>query len=194
MNDSTPHDTTPAAPATQGAAGMGLSALQRRRLLLRGVGKGGVVLAAAVPLASFATVPLLKTTVVDGKAHLCTLSGVQSVLASSSVVTQECSGKSAEYWLDSNLTWPTFMARGQSVTRSSTFGSVFGGTGGNTVMTLEQLLGPGFSGEEKTWVRALLNSAQFFPMSFPYDTAFVVTSYGDMNLRATALEFFTRWV
>ncbi|MDQ2779388.1 MAG: hypothetical protein M3Y32_07515 [Pseudomonadota bacterium] len=191
MNDSTGQHG-PQAP--QNSQALGLTALQRRRLLLRGVGKGGAVLAAAVPLASFANAPILKTDPEKGQAHLCSVSGMGSVLVSSSVVTGICKGQTAAYWHNAP-SWPAFTARGQNVTSDTKWYMVFGGgNSGNAALTFKELLAPDFTGPKQIWVRAMLNAAAGYPASFPYDPAQVLAMYNDAPNRATAQSFFKNWV
>lgn len=189
MSDSTRQDSTKAKPD---AAALGLTALQRRRVLLRGVGKGGAVLAAAVPLSSFANT--LKTGAgVDGKAHLCTLSGTNSILPSSAVTSGTCGGRNAGYWINADHAWKAFSVNGVAVSRSTLWSDVFGEVGTtNADKTFLELLD--INGPKKTWVRALLNSADGYPNTFPYSPSEVFGLYQDPIQRPNAKIFFQKWV
>lgn len=181
MDNGTPN--TPLAPPAAAQAGPGLNALQRRRLLLRGVGKGAAVVAAAVPMQSFAN-SILKTQ--GPPERLCTVSGVGSILPSAAPqIDGVCSGKTASYWQNlDQASWP--------IPKTTKFKRVFGGS--NTI-TFQTLMA-GSTSTEQTFARAYLNAkvgSVTSPPTFPYSPGEVVKFYQGTN-RATAEAFFNTYV
>jgi hypothetical protein len=96
----------------QGGEALDLTALQRRRLLMKSLGKGSAVLAgAALPLASFAAPSLVPTT----NGNQCTVSGFKSAVGSRPTVgPTPCGGFTVSHFVDSGVTppvprnWPAF--------------------------------------------------------------------------------------
>lgn len=175
------------------AAALSLGALQRRRLLLRGVGKGGAVIAAAVPMQTFAA-NILRTRPANGDARLCTLSGVGSMLPSSAPRNlPECSGITAAGWADPQKAWPvaTVGATSAAFSRTTPFNAVF--TASTVQTTFGDLMLPNATPGNQTWARAYLNALVGNPLSFPYSPAEVVQLYAGSS-RVAAELFFTNFV
>ncbi len=194
-----PHQPAPATEVV--GPGLSLSALQRRRMLLRGVGKGAAVVGAAVPMQTFAA-NILRTPGGDGKpSHVCSMSG-GTFPSNRAPDVNTCSGKSAAYWADTNTPWPQarvtirqnpMVKQAMSASawsRETRFSDVFGGT---SQETLGRVLS-GSQGEHQTWVRALLNAHDGYPASFPYSPTEVVQLYQDPGKRTAATTFFRDWV
>lgn len=77
------------------AAALSSAAVARRRILLKGVGKGAAVLAATVPIQTLANQTLLTP---DGL-HQCSISGMTSGVHSATPTnTARCGGFSPGYW------------------------------------------------------------------------------------------------
>jgi hypothetical protein len=90
MNTSNSHQT-----GVGKVASIPLAAVDRRRMLLKGVGKGAAVLAAAAPIKTLAGQNLLTF---DGK-HQCSVSGMQSGVHSAiPASTPICGGYSPGWW------------------------------------------------------------------------------------------------
>ncbi|MDQ2777975.1 MAG: hypothetical protein M3Y32_00290 [Pseudomonadota bacterium] len=161
-------------------------------MLLRGVGKGAAVVAAAVPLQTFAA-NILKTQ--DGAgARLCTLSGVGSMLPSAAPRDLGvCKGQTAGHWADSNTAWPSATVGNAPLSRNTKFKKVFGGSDqdklGDIIAGTSTHSGP----SEQMWVRAYLNALVGYPSTFPYSASEVVSLYQGPN-SAAALAFFTNFV
>ena len=74
----------------------------RRRLLLRGIGKGSALLAAAVPIKTLASTP---SVTVNGQ--ICTVSGTQSAAHSKAKNLPTCGGLSPGYYMKIEH-WPNY--------------------------------------------------------------------------------------
>ena len=186
-------------------SGLSSEALARRRVLLKGLSKGGVVVAAAVPLHSLAAgLPP------DGTLRLCTVSGIQSNVGSGRTggTTQQCQGNNPQHFT-SLANWPgysagsppsippsaSFIVGTQTITNLSAFSSVFGGGSGTGLFDI--LVGSGNS--EKIWITALLNAvkraATLLPNLgyFPYSASEVIALYSSTN-KADAEFFFSNYL
>lgn len=169
--------------AGQGKAeALSAAALARRRILLKGVGKGTAVLAASVPIQTLAGQSLLTF---DGK-HQCSVSGMHSGVHSATPSdTPVCGGYSPGWWGQSTPNgvpkhWPAgvnFNALVTSVfqyfTRTNEDGSV---------PTLFQVMDPKdktgkFSNtDEFHWISAWLNALSH-SFNFPYSADEVLIFY-----------------
>lgn len=174
-------------------------ALQRRRLLLRGVGKGAAVAAAVVPIQSLATGLLTE--------RLCTVSGVQSNVGSGRTggTTRTCEGFAPSHFATIE-NWPGYSAGPPAIARFSvggvdytelvTFSQLFGGGSTDTLMNIFAL---GTQSESEIWGAALLSavkkgglagsSAMALEGYFPYTPSEVVALYNSSR-KAEAQEFF----
>lgn len=191
------HGAAPAATGSSPAAGsLSGDALRRRRLLLKGLGKGSAVVAAAVPIHTLAAPVLTPTTV-----RLCTVSGVQSNVGSgrTGVTTATCMGYSPAYY--STLShWPGYNGSttsntvgGTTFTELSSFAAVFGSGPATGLLAILQ----GSAGSDTAvWITALLNGIKQQPgHSFPYTGPEVVAFYNDTPANASkALAFFRGYV
>ncbi len=176
------HQATPAEDSSQ--HGLSLSALQRRRVLLRGVGKGAAVVAAAVPVQTFAA-NILKTQ--GPPDRLCTVSGVGSVLPSSAPrIDGVCRGDSATTWRDAaDTAWP--------FAKATQFKDIFIGDG-STKTFLELMSGMG-TVRRRNYARAYLNAHAGHPTTFPYTKSEVLGMYKlTGNAKTAADNFFSLYV
>jgi len=176
------HSQAPQSAPSPVSGHLSPQALQRRSALLRGLGKGSAVIAAAVPIQTLA-VPRLTE-------RLCTVSGVQSNVGSgrTALTTATCIGFSPTHY-KSTANWPNvtgslpntpkFAVSGKTVRKAATFASIFGGGSGNTLMDILNGVS-GTNPDEKVWVAALLNG-QKMPMNYPtqYTAAKVIQLYLD---------------
>lgn len=170
--NSDPNRTPPSPDAPASAqAGRGLSeeALKRRKLLVKGLGRGAAVVAASVPIKTLAQ-PTIR---------LCTVSGVQSNVGSGRTggTTATCKGNSPTHF-QNTANW----AAG-SPAPTSTFASVFGGGSGDTLIFI---LTNAPASAEAVWITALLNAYKNFggPFQFPYTPAQVLAYYTANNVNA----------
>ena len=173
----------------------------RRRLLLKGVGKGGAVVAAALPLKSFATVDESKRLYIlpigsTGK-NQCSVSGQHSGFHSGSPeTTSQCGGCTIASWCSASRTWPS------GCNKSATCKSVFSGctltvpTSGSPSSrpaTLLEVLSKWPNSDDAHWVCAWLNSCGPSSLGFPYSSANVLKFYGDPATKSAALTFFKNY-
>lgn len=183
--------------AEQGkAAALSSAALARRRMLLKGLGKGSAALAVVVPINTLAA-----TTIIGGT-KLCTVSGVQSNIGSHPTDGTVCSGYTpGHYAVLTN--WPgyapgnnppttataTNTVDGITFTDSSEFREVFGGGSNNKLLNI---LTSAPTSDEAVWVTALLNAIKNPPtFNFPYTPSQVRAFYtGGGTLADQALAFF----
>lgn len=97
MNRAAPTDKT-VEPSMQPPLG----SIERRAMLLKTMGKGSAVLAAAsLPIHTLANTPTIVIQGVkdkDGRAVRCSISGMHSGLGSRMPATDTCTGKSPGYW------------------------------------------------------------------------------------------------
>jgi|CXWL01.1.fsa_nt_gi hypothetical protein len=182
--------TDPVALDAPGAAPLATADAVRRRLLLKGIGKGSAVVAAAVPIKSLAF-----TSAVTANGKICSISGVQSAAHSAPTNLPTCGGLSPG-WYKTISHWPNYNAItgiatntvGSLVfTQNSLFNVVFGGGLNSTLMDI--LLNQA-STDEFHWIAALLNGIRA-PSGyvFPYSAAEVLALYAGPQ-RAEALAFF----
>lgn len=190
-NDQSKHQAVHgAAPATQPN-----SQSARRRMLFKGLAKGGAALAVVVPIRTLAA-----PTVV-GANKLCSVSGVMSNVGSHNIgsTSGTCKGYSPSYYA-TLANWPGYVAiptpvatnsvDGISFTQNSTFVSVFGS---GSVTTLITLITNSPTADETAWAVALLNAIKNpATFNFPYTATQVRAFYNsaDATLKANALAFF----
>src|SRR5437867_1070846 len=74
--------------------------LSRRRILLKGIGKGSAILAAAAPIKTLASTPS-----VTANGQICTISGVQSAVHSQQTHLPTCAGKKPSFY-STIANWP----------------------------------------------------------------------------------------
>ena len=176
-------------------------AVARRRVLLRGVGKGAAVLAATVPIQTLASQSVLT---VDGM-HQCTVSGMQSGVHSATPTgTPTCRGyKPSRYGTLSF--WPGYAAGPPphatntvgSITFNETafFANVFGsGSSSGNPARLINIVTSGSPEPEQVWVTALLNAIKNpAGFNFPYTPSQVLAFYSPDPLNP-ALSFFRTYM
>lgn len=166
---------------------------ERRRLLLKGLGKGTAVVAAVSPIKSMAYTAALTGT--GGK--ICSISGVQSGAHSKTTITAICGGRNVAYYQDNLPHWPGYSAGppahasfsngATSFNELATFASVFGGGSSTPVFNIVR---DSPASDEAHWVVALLN-ANVTKVGYvaPYSPAEVKAFYGGSQ-PAAALAFF----
>jgi len=167
-------------------AGLSSRALARRQMLLKGLGKGSAVLAAAtVPMHSLATTGTITNTGKGGEpAVRCGISGMMSGVHSRETFTTVCSGYSpGRYKKIEN--WPNYRAsavdawnsvNGKSFHKTTKFSEVFGG---GLAKGMLDIMNDDESSDEFHWIAALLNAVGGAPSSFnfPYTGSEVLAFY-----------------
>lgn len=171
---------------------LSFAANARRRILLKGLGRGSAALAVVVPIQTLAA-----TTIIGGT-KLCTVSGVQSNVGSQNPGVQTfCSGYQPNHYA-TLANWPGFSVStsiatntvdGITFTQTTPFNVVF--SSGVTTELLAILTNSPLS-DEAVWVTALLNAINNpFGFNFPYTPAQVRAFYiGGGKLATDALAFF----
>jgi len=170
-------------------------ALARRRALFKGIGKGGAVLAASVPIQTLAGQQLLTA----GGLHVCSVSGMHSGVHSANTSTVYCGGKSPGWWGQSQIvsgklcpkrTWPTLP---NSWTYDTKCATVFTRRTLTGNPTLFQVMNPPTyaSYDEFHWICAWLNALSNTGI-FPYNGQQVLEFYNTNN--ADALTFFKTYL
>lgn len=176
---------------------LSFAANARRRILLKGLGKGSAALAVAVPIQTLAA-----TTIIGGT-KLCTVSGVQSNIGSHNTGEQTtCSGYSPSYYAIL-ANWPGYTTSpnratntvdGITFTESDPFAKVFGSgsSGSSNAAQLFTIVQSGSPATEQVWVTALLNAIKNpVGFNFPYTPTQVRAFYiGGGQLATDALAFF----
>lgn len=159
-------------PTGQGKAEALISAaVVRRRILLKGVGKGASVLATIIPIQTLAGQNLLTF---DGL-HQCSISGMQSGVHSATPLnTPVCGGYSISYWALGNgsptNTWPT--------SYQTKFSDVFTHSNLTGNPSLFQVMKSFASTDEAHWLCAWLNALNH-SFNFPYTGPEVLAFYNN---------------
>lgn len=160
-NDPTTEDSSSVEGSTSSARpeDSRLSA-SRRQLLLRGIVKGSAIAATAVPIKSMATAPLITN---DNPAHICSISGQQSLAHSRMVGPKTCGGYSCSHY--QNVTnWPNYNSvtkvatnycDGIKFTQNDSFNKIFPGGSSSSMISI---LTSNPTSESAHWITALLNS------------------------------------
>lgn len=203
QNLNTPENDGSDADTLHAADRLSTQARDRRRVLLKGIGKGSAVLAATVPLKTLAAERLLTR----GN-QVCTFSGAMSgaqSLAPGSAVTY-CEGYRPSYWsVEAN--WPAAANKTVPVSTLLTKSTVPLGilsymqsiNGGSSVVQgvfSMVTLGSTYP-DEVHWICAWLNAIKLAGGSgsskFPYSADQVLTFYGETNSEKykAALAFFS---
>lgn len=188
------------ATAQSGEEALSSAAVARRRMLLKGAGKGAAVLAATVPIQTLATQSVLTF---DGL-HQCTVSGAMSGVHSATPLgTPTCTGYSPSRYAVLSF-WPNYKNPGKGIdpllsvggvsfNQATPFSTVFGG--GSTT-TLTSLVTNTPTSDEAVWVTALLNAfknATVPSLNFPYTPTQVRAFYSSPQA-AQALSFFRTYM
>lgn len=202
MNDQTPLQTdAPRQPSTP-------ASLARRSMLLRSMGKGSAVLAAAtLPVHTLSNTP---TIVIKGTNVRCSISGMQSGMGSRMPATDTCAGKSPGYWHKPGH-WTAAQKTVILSNPRTTFNGLFGSASSADLglFTIEEYL-TGIGGgknnpltlnntDEWHWVCAWMNAmannvAGTGVVNLPYTPQQVILIYQDPGsfntTRTEALNFF----
>lgn len=159
----------------------------RRRLLLKGIGRGSALLAATVPIKTLASTPS-----VTANGQICTASGTQSAAHSQATNLPTCGGLSPGYYMKIGH-WPnypttTYTVGVKTFNQNTKFNTVFGG--GKSVGMLTIMNTNPVNNDEFHWIAALLNAIKA-PSGyvFPYSAPEVLALYKG-NQSAAALTFF----
>ena len=192
-SNSQPSDATDTqAPAV--AVSLSTEAQARRRLLVKGLGKGAAVVAVVTPIHTLAG------PVIVGGGKLCTVSGVQSNVGSprTGAATSTCSGYTPGHFATLS-NWPGYNAGtatatntvdGITFTQATAFNAVFGGADTTPLLTL---VTASPASNNAAWVTALLNAIQNpAGFNFPYTASQVRAYFLDPNPANVqkALDFF----
>jgi hypothetical protein len=182
--------TEPVRSATQPLSPHLAAQVNRRELLLKGLGKGTTIVAAVAPIQSLAF-----TSAVTANGKICSCSGVQSAAHSRSTGLPTCGGRSpdfyntVEHWPNYNPTTKHAPNTVGTITFDETtkFKSIFGGGQSKTMIAIMQT-DP--LSAEFHWISALLSAVK--PPSgyvFPYSPIEVLALYAGPQ-SAAALDFF----
>jgi hypothetical protein len=172
----------------------------RRRLLLKGLGKGTAVAAVVVPINTLAAPALLR---------LCTVSGMQSNVGSgrTGINTDQCKGYSTPYYTDITH-WPNYVFKfkganainqvdGIQFSELTFFATVFGPGATLGALQLDLIYRDHPGSEEAVWITALLNAIKNPPgFKFPYTPSQVRAYYNstDAAVRSNALLLFRSYL
>lgn len=168
------------------------AALARRHMLLKGLGKGSAVLAAAMPISTLAA-----PTIVTSNNKLCTVSGVQSQVSSQVTEKATCAGYEPSYYATLS-NWPNYNGSVNPPSASNTVGmtqfsdkskfdAIFGS--GSSSNNIYLIVRNSSTADEAVWISALLN-ALGGKNNFPYTALEVVAFYKSNEKNAAALAFF----
>lgn len=199
LNISTPETETADMEFAQAdISGLTSDAMARRRMLLKSLGKGSsVIAAAAIPMHTLAATGTLAKTINGTR---CTVSSMASGVHSKDTTTEMCAGLQTSRFADP-ATWPNAAKKGKtytvtspgitSFTNTSTFSSVFG-AGLST--TIGDIMASYPATDEAVWVTALFNSiisasgvTSSGVKNFPYTPAQVIAM---RTSKPTAVAFF----
>ena len=210
QNTNTPENHEQGADNMRSAEELTTQARNRRRILLKGIGKGSAVLAATVPLQTLAAQRLTTANGLDCHVSGST-SGPTSVMPLRSAV---CGGFGPRYWGADVSRWPAMvnskapvknvLRRYQNETASlfELMQSTISSTGkskklaGEIFASAGSALGSTFS-DEVHWVCAWLNATKLFGgeagSTYPYNPEQVLVFYNEPDPKkyADALKFFS---
>ena len=207
QNTNTPEKHKQGADNMRSAEELTTQARNRRRILLKGIGKSSAVLAATVPLKILAAPRLLTT---DGL--MCSTSGIQSgVQSATPSFSKTCAGYRPSHWtVEGN--WPSIVLKNAEVStvlkKSNTKSSLLDLMQSNaSKVSSKKLAGEIFAASESTvgssfsdevhWVCAWLNATKLFGgepgSTYPYNPDQVLVFYNELNRTKydDALKFFT---
>lgn len=146
-----------------GISGLSSDATARRRMLLKSLGKGSsVIAAAAIPMHTLAATGTLSKTINGTR---CTVSSMASGVHSQDPTTETCAGLTTSRFADPK-NWPMVSKENGKYTvscpgitkfdESSTYSSIFGC--GSNSKNLKIILNSFSDSDEGVWVTALFNS------------------------------------
>lgn len=201
----TSSETQTLAKASEGrlsSALLSTQALARRKMLIKSLGQGSVVVAAAtVPMHSLAVIATYESTLGANDATRCGISGLMSGLHSKETPESRCTGYSPGSYKTQPAKWPTSnnTVNGVTVTKDTKFRKLFGGTNYSTLLYI--LINYPES-EESHWITALLNAINSTVVTtayfrFPYSASEVITFYKAGPSSPTyinALSFFKKYM
>nr|WP_315187797.1 hypothetical protein [uncultured Albidiferax sp.] len=196
-----PHTSPPETAATDAqtaTSGLASDAMARRRMLLKSLGKGSsVIAAAALPMHTLAGTGTLA---IASNGKRCTVSSMASGVHSKETVTETCSGRRPSNYGDPR-NWPSVSKQGNvytvssagitSFTNTSPFSTVFGGGASTTIGTI---MSTAQNSDEAVWITALFNAiigmtgvTSSGVKNFPYTPAQVIALH---TSKPTAVAFF----
>lgn len=153
------------------------AAITRRHALLKGLSRGSVVLAVAAPIQTLASNTLLTA----DKNHVCSISGMQSMLHSASPDCQVCGGYSPGWWKQVNRDgitprrpWPALPNSWTYNTKCKAVFTQWSGTSSSA--TLFEVMRNNSNTDEYHWICAWLNALSH-SFNFPYSGAQVLGFY-----------------
>ena len=178
-----------------GELSLSATALARRHLLLKGVGKGSLLAAAAIPIQTLAGTGMLTGAGKNGEpAVRCSVSGMQSGIHSAAPSAGTCGGYSPGWWGQNkdypHKNWPGSVNPNAAITTVCNRSTLK--VGGNPA-TLWQVMSMFQNTDEFHWVCAWLN-ATVNAFHFPYSPAEVIALYNDQTKYAAALNFFKTYM
>ena len=183
-------------------SGLASDAMARRRMLLKSLGKGSsVIAAAAIPMHTLAATGTLANT---ANGRRCSISGTMSGVHSQNTVTNICTGYSPSYYCtisnwpnyDSTTRTATNSANGKTFTQYSTFTNLFGGNSTIGYQKLIDIMLKNSGSDEFHWTAALLNSLPgSLATNFPYTSIQVINCYNAADpTRTNGLNFFKQYM
>ncbi len=182
------------------STGLTSDALARRRMLLKSLGKGSsVIAAAALPMHTLAGTGTLA---IASNGKRCTVSSMASGVHSKETTTETCSGRKPSSYANPS-TWPSasfdsatnsYVVSSSGITsfrNTSAFNVVFGGGASTTIGTI---MSTAQNSDEAVWITALFNSiigmsgvTSTGVKNFPYTPAQVIAMH---TSKPTAVAFF----
>ena len=195
-------EATDAGPGKTKPAGLSSDAMARRRMLVKSLGKGSsVIAAAAIPMHTLAATGTLAVTEAGTGGRRCTISGTMSGVHSKETVTNVCMGFSRSYY-STLANWPNYVSTGggsatnyigsTSFTDKSKFGDVFGSNSLPGNPSLFSLMSS--DSDASHWITALLNSVNTKAINFPYSASEVIAFYNSSSQYSNALNFFIHYM
>jgi hypothetical protein len=186
------------------AQALSSAALARRRMLLKGLGKGGAVLAASLPLATLASESICTPPGPDGKVIRCGISGMASGVGSRETYTT-CSGYSPGWWGQEShehegkpgRAWPCDAAQPYNARGLFDAGHALELLDGHVPSLFQVMSRSQYSNAPvRHWICAYLNGLSGGYSNFPYSGAEVLSFYhGTGRFTAdVAYTFFTTYM
>lgn len=206
VNPSAVEKTNPAADALAATESLSSDALARRKMLLKSLGKGSVIIAASAgPIHSLAAPVTIATT---GNTQ-CIVSGMGSAIHSNVTSTGTCKGSKPSGYTDPTK-WPGYNSANGKFTVGTTtypnttqFKAVFGGS--NNSKLTDIMAGTAGSANDRVWIAAWLNAGAGYnkptgttAQNFPYSPSEVVARYQSSSTgaegNAQSYTFFTTYL
>jgi hypothetical protein len=189
-------DATDSQSTVTGGAALSSDAMARRRMLLKSLGKGSAVVAAAAA-GSIHTLAGATTLTYTASGSRCSISGTISGIHSKDTGTSTCAGKNPLFY-KTKSNWPpssndNYSVDGTSITfsRTSAFNSVFGGSDTTPLKSILYVVTTSSVSVEAVWVTALLNALPGSgAQNFPYTAKKVIDLYKSSADNPGAYTFF----